>query len=94
MKKSFIVMDPEDNCATSLEDIPIAKEIEIREGSIITINQNIPLGHKFALEDIPIGNMVKKYGQIIGIVTKKIKKGDWIHTHNIKSHYLERVANE
>ncbi len=94
MKKSYIVMDPEDNCATSLEDIPKDKEIEIKEGEVIKINQNIPFGHKFALRDIAVGDLIKKYGQIIGIVTENIKKGDWIHTHNIKSHYLERVANE
>lgn len=94
MKKSYIVMDPEDNSATSLEDIPKDKEIEIKEGEVIKINQNIPFGHKFALKNIAVGDLVKKYGQIIGIVTENIKKGDWIHTHNIKSHYLERVAND
>ena len=94
MKKRIIVMNSEDNCATSLEDIPKDEEIEIKEGKIIKINHNIPFGHKFALTDISTGELIKKYGQIIGIVTEDIKKGDWIHTHNIKSHYLERVANE
>ena len=94
MKKRFIVMNSEDNCATSLEDILKDEEIEIKEGKNMKINHNIPLGHKFALNDIKSGELVKKYGQIIGIVIEDIKKGDWIHTHNIKSHYLERVANE
>lgn len=94
MKKRFIVMNSDDNCATSLEDILKDEEIEIMEGKKMNINHNIPLGHKFALKDIKSGELVKKYGQIIGIVVEDIKKGDWIHTHNIKSHYLERVANE
>ncbi len=94
MKKSFIVMNSEDNCATSLKDIPKDEEIEIKEGKIIIINHNIPFGHKFALNPIKTGELVKKYSQIIGIATEDIKVGDWIHTHNIKSHYLERVANE
>lgn len=94
MKKRIIVMNSEDNCATSLDYIPKDEEIEIKEGKIIKINHNIPFGHKFALTDISKGELIKKYGQIIGIVIEDIKKGDWIHTHNIKSHYLERVKNE
>ena len=49
-----------------------------------------PDGHKFALSDIKKGELIFKYGEIIGIATKEIMKGDWIHTHNVKSAYLER----
>ena len=94
MKKTFIVMHSEDNCATSLANIPREVELEINGGNTIKINQNIPFGHKFALKDINKGELVKKYGQIIGIAIEDIKKGVWIHTHNIKSHYLEMVKNE
>jgi len=85
-------MNPEDNCATSLVEIPENTELEIESGEKININQKIPFGHKFALRKVNKGDLVKKYGQIIGIATEDIKIGDWIHTHNIKSHYLERVA--
>ena len=86
-------MHSEDNCATSLADIPKDEIIQIHEDHI-KINHDIPLGHKFALNDINQGDLIKKYGQIIGVATEKIKMGDWIHIHNIKSYYLERVANE
>ncbi len=52
----------------------------------------IPAGHKFALYDIPEGEYVIKYGEIIGRATKDIKKGEWVHTHNVKSHLDEDVA--
>jgi len=89
---NFIIMNPDDNCATALEDILEGSQIKIRESSII-INQNILLGHKIALEDIRKGDLVKKYGQAIGIATVDIKIGDWIHTHNLTSQYLKEVLN-
>ena len=92
MKKKFIIMRSDDNCATGLEIISKNEEIKIGEGKYIKINQDIPFGHKFALKDINQGELITKYGQIIGIATEDIKVGDWIHVHNIKSHYLERVA--
>ena len=52
----------------------------------------IPAGHKFALCDIPKGEYVIKYGEIIGRATSDIKKGEWVHTHNVKSHLDENVA--
>jgi altronate dehydratase len=91
MKGKFIIMNPEDNCATSLAEIHEGEQIKVNGNNIITINQIIPFGHKFALRDINKGELIKKYGQIIGISTQAIKRGDWVHTHNIKSYYLEVV---
>lgn len=93
MKSKFIIMNPEDNCATSLDDIIENQSNEIGD-YIIKNNQKIPLGHKIALRDINKGKLIKKYGQIIGIAFVDIKKGDWIHTHNIKSAYLEAGKDE
>ncbi|MFX1358436.1 MAG: UxaA family hydrolase [Promethearchaeota archaeon] len=90
MKNKFIIMHKDDNCATSLEDIPKDAEIIINDDSI-KLNHDIPLGHKFSLRDINKGELIKKYGEIIGIATEDIRMGDWIHTHNIKSHYLEKI---
>jgi altronate dehydratase len=91
--KAYIIMNPDDNCATALEEIPKNAQVLIDEDNII-INHNIPLGHKFALNDINEGNLVKKYGQSIGIATEDIKKGDWIHTHNLISQYLKEVLKK
>lgn len=89
-KEKFIIMNQDDNCATALEEISMNIEIEFREKPI-RINQKIPIGHKFALFDIKKGAIIKKYGEIIGIATEDIRIGDWIHIHNIKSHYLEEM---
>lgn len=94
MKNNFIIMNSKDNCATSLAEIPKSYEVELNGGKVIKINQKIPFGHKFALKQISGGDLVKKYGEIIGVATENIEVGDWIHTHNIKSYYLEMKRDE
>lgn len=51
--------------------------------------ETIPAGHKFALKDIKKGEYIVKYGEVIGRATADIKKGEWVHTHNVKSHLDE-----
>ena len=55
-------------------------------------NEQIPAGHKYALCDIQKGDYVIKYGEIIGRSTADIAKGEWVHTHNVKSHLDENMA--
>lgn len=54
--------------------------------------ETIPAGHKFALRPIKCGEYVIKYGEIIGKATADIAEGEWVHTHNVKSHLDESVA--
>ena len=53
--------------------------------------ETIPAGHKYALHPIAMGEYVIKYGEIIGKATQDIAEGEWIHTHNVKSHLDESV---
>ena len=71
-----------------MKDIVIINEKD-NVGISLSGMGDIPAGHKFALKDINVGETVIKYGQIIGRATKNIKKGDWVHTHNVKSHLDE-----
>ena len=51
-------------------------------------NDNVEIrddGHKYALCDIEKGENVIKYGSPIGHATENIKKGDHVHTHNVKT---------
>lgn len=45
----------------------------------------IPIGHKFALEDIPGDASVIKYGVDIGRTVAPIKTGQHVHVHNLKT---------
>ena len=46
---------------------------------------NIPQGHKIALKDFKVGDIILKYGHDIGKVVVSIKKGDHVHVHNVKT---------
>ena len=54
-------------------------------------NETIPAGHKYALKHICAGEAVIKYGEIIGRATQDIREGEWVHTHNVRSHLDESV---
>lgn len=53
-------------------------------GAELTALQDIPAYHKIAVTDIPRGGEVRKYGQYIGCALCDIKKGDYVHTHNLR----------
>ena len=69
------------------------KKIVINEkdtvGVLLEPMGDIPAGHKYALRDIKAGEPVYKYGEVIGRATENIKAGEWVHTHNLKSHLDE-----
>jgi altronate hydrolase len=54
-------------------------------------NGAVPAGHKYALRFIAAGDAVIKYGEIIGRATRDITEGEWVHTHNVRSHLDESV---
>lgn len=53
------------------------------------VEVNLKTGHKVAICDISCGENVIKYGFPIGHAIKDIKKGDHVHTHNLKTNLSE-----
>jgi (2R)-sulfolactate sulfo-lyase subunit alpha len=49
------------------------------------LNQDVPIGHKVALQDLAAGDTVIKYGADIGRIVAPVRKGDHVHTHNLKT---------
>lgn len=84
--KKVLIINPNDNVAVALEEIDRQERVQLvgtnPKGSIVS-NEKIPFAHKIAVKGIKRGEDVVKYGEKIGYATKKINKGDWIHTHNI-----------
>lgn len=80
----FIKINENDNVAVALDVIPENTTVNVA-GSDVTTTMEIPAGHKFALEDMPEATPVIKYGFRIGNTTAAVKKGEWIHTHNLKT---------
>ena len=60
------------------------------------VDVNLADGHKYALCYIKKGDNIIKYGNPIGHATEDIKKGDHVHSHNMKTNLsgnLEYVYN-
>jgi hypothetical protein len=51
----------------------------------LVLSSPIPMGHKFALFDMPIGTEIRKYGHVIGVLTRAVASGDHVHVHNLVS---------
>jgi (2R)-sulfolactate sulfo-lyase subunit alpha len=51
----------------------------------IELHEEVPLGHKLALTDIGEGHDVIEYGQRVGIATRDIPRGGYVHVHNVRS---------
>ena len=62
---------------------------------IIHVNDNVEVnledGHKYALRDIKCGEDIIKYANPIGHATADIKKGEHVHTHNVKTNLKGEV---
>ncbi len=76
----YIKITDRDNVAVALEPLKAGEEY-----LGVTLVEDVPAGHKFALADIAEGENVVKYAFPIGHATAPIKKGSWVHTHNVKT---------
>jgi altronate hydrolase len=84
-----VQLHPEDNIAVAARNLQPALEIQ-SDGNVITLNDRVALGHKFALRDISQGEAVTKYGQIIGFASESIPAGTHVHVHNLAADAFER----
>lgn len=55
------------------------------------VEVNLADGHKYALRDIAEGENIIKYGNPIGHAIAPIKKGEHVHTHNIKTNLSDKL---
>jgi len=98
MTKYAKLIDEKDSVATAVADCVAGEELTVKyEGkeTRYTCNHDVPFGHKIAISDIKKGDKIVKYGEAIGSASQVIKKGDWVHTHNVKDDYkvLDKEGN-
>jgi len=72
-----IKIHEKDNVAVALTDLPKGYDAHG-----VTTTEEIPAGHKFALQYIPKDENIYKYGSPIGHASEDIVPGSWVHTHN------------
>ncbi len=83
--KRILKINKADNVAVTLVDGVKAGEVWSEGDETVTLKEDIVRGHKFALRNIAEGEAVIKYGYPIGVATRDIAAGEWIHSHNLKT---------
>jgi len=74
----------EDLVGVALRPLPAGLCCGFGDGAVTTLEE-IPMGHKVALRDIEAGEPVVKYGFPIGEATRRIRAGEHVHTHNLRT---------
>ena len=77
-----IVIHPGDNVAVVVQPVPEGAAV-LADGREFKARSFIKVGHKMALEAIPKGGDVIKYGKVIGLAGENLQPGDWVHCHNL-----------
>lgn len=88
--KKALKLSENDNVATLMEDLKAGEQITVtdKKGTeVITfaVHENIPFGHKVAVQEIPERGDIIKYGEKIGMATVPIQPGFHVHVHNLES---------
>ncbi|NIM51758.1 MAG: altronate dehydratase [Gemmatimonadales bacterium] len=89
MGSHLLKLHPSDNVAVTTARVPEGAEVLI-DGHALSVQEDVPAGHKIALTDLHTGASVVKYGHPIGTVTRPVKRGCWLHTHTMQTN-LEGV---
>ncbi|MGC9971855.1 MAG: altronate dehydratase family protein [Bryobacteraceae bacterium] len=81
-ENSAILLHPDDNVAVAR--VQLSPGLELRVGGRpIAVLDPVPVGHKIALTAIPAGEVIRRYGQIMGRASRPIDPGRHVHTHNV-----------
>ena len=81
-ENSAIHLHATDNIAVARVPLAVGTELKVG-GQTVTVREPIPAGHKIALAAIPQGEIVRRYGQVIGRARVPIEPGQHVHTHNL-----------
>jgi len=86
--KRTILANDKDNVVTTVNQVEEGETFEyLFDGTLCTgkANDLIQFCHKIAITDVLKGDSVIKYGEIIGNASQDIKRGDYVHVHNLES---------
>ena len=84
MQTKTLKIHNSDNVAVALTVLYKGEAIGASNFEAVTLAENIPAKHKFALQDFNEGDAIIMYGVLVGEATKFIPKGGLLSTQNIK----------
>ncbi len=82
-----------DNVAVAIKTLAQGESLEIDQ-QVLTLQDDIPAGHKFALQDFKPEAEIIKYGFCIGRAKTEINQGSWVHEHNIHTALVGKFTSE
>ncbi len=89
----YVKISGKDNVAVAVKRLSAGWETEC-DGIQIRLSNDIPAGHKFSLREIDMNENIVKYGVPIGRAVQRIRKGEWVHTHNMRTCLDKKAACE
>ena len=81
---TFLKINPADSVVVCLSAKKKGDIIEV-DGKQITVNQDVPAGHKVLIQDVKQGEDIIKYGYPIGHAREDLKAGQWVNENNLKT---------
>ena len=78
--RAFIQINPKDNVAIAVR--AVSRGTELTSGLVAL--DDIPQGHKIALDDISQNGVIVRYGVTLGYAISPIRKGQWINEHMLR----------
>jgi altronate hydrolase len=89
LSAATIHLHPADNIVIAKTSLQADTRLTADPGDIV-VKQTIPSGHKIAVAPIAAGEVVRRYGQIIGFAKRSIAPGDHVHLHNLSVGNFDR----
>ena len=83
MQRKSLMIKPGDLVACVLEDAQKGDTIVTAAGETVVLLEDIEFAHKVCIKDLAKNEPVIKYGEEIGYMLTDVKKGTWIHNHNM-----------
>lgn len=90
MKHGILLHEADDDVGVAVVDLKKgvrigAVTLEGKPAGSITLRDNVPLGHKVAMRDLPKEKAVIKYGRPVGKTIAAVVRGAHVHVHNVKT---------
>ncbi|XDF33818.1 altronate dehydratase family protein [Paracidovorax avenae] len=81
-------LHPNDNVFVAKTGLALGQEIPELG---VRARAQVPPGHKIAARRIAQGEQVKKYDTVIGVATRDLEPGEYVHSHNLEivDHYRD-----
>jgi altronate hydrolase len=83
MKSNILKIHPADTILVALKNLQ-AGDVVTYNGDTYTLKENIPVKHKFYMQDAQAGTDVIMYGVLVGKTQTEVKAGSRVSTENLK----------